>query len=678
MSFLTPIPALVAAAVAVPLLLLLYFLKLRRQPLMMASTLLWRKSIEDLEVNAPFQRLRWSWLLLLQLLLLASLLLALAQPVLEVDSAGRSDRVILIIDRSGSMNALDAYAASRPTGTGPIARLEAAKNASREIIERLGRGGGRRQVMIISAGRFAEVVSGFESRRQALLDAIDSIEPTDEQIELQAAFDLAGAFAGRDEAAEQPPPEVVLISDGRVDQPDDAEGFSLQAREFRFLKVGPTDAAASNIGIVAFSARRRFDDPAAVQIFARLLNAGTQLVTTAVTLRVDDQAFETRTIDVPAADAEGPGEASVTFELQSAGAALLSLVQSRRDPLAADDAAAMVLRPPPSLRVALVYPDPQPSPQSDGADPGAQAAREAASGVGPDPFLAELIQAMQPAAFQAMTRSSYRAINPQEIDSGALYDLVIFDRVGGEAVPGIPSTSFGAAPAGIDVIAPSRPGGQRVLSWDRQHPMMQQLSLDSLVFSGFGGLRLPADATPLAFGPDGPIIAVLDTRGSRHVIVGFELMRSNWPTHVSIAVFMQNAVDYLTLSGRDDAGLTFRPGEPITVRALPEATRIMIDGPLRGEIEALPGAPVTLPPLRLVGVYRVNGAAAPMDRVAVSMLSAVESDLRPREELIVNARPARAGGVAAAAPLELWPWLAAIALGLLIVEWLVYLTRRRV
>src|SRR6476660_833190 len=96
----------IAAAVVVPALLVLYFLKLRRREFDVPSTLLWRKAIQDLQVNAPFQKLRRNLLLLLQLLLLLLLLLALSRPVSNY-TPGPGKTTVILIDRSASMNARD-------------------------------------------------------------------------------------------------------------------------------------------------------------------------------------------------------------------------------------------------------------------------------------------------------------------------------------------------------------------------------------------------------------------------------------------------------------------------------------------------------------------------------------------------------------------------------------------
>ena len=82
-----------------------------------------------------------------------------------------------------------------------------------------------------------------------------------------------------------------------------------------------------------------------------------------------------------------------------------------------------------------------------------------------------------------------------------------------------------------------------------------------------------------------------------------------------------------------------------------------------------------LPVLRRAGLYVVKGAAEPMDQLALSVLSDEESDIRPRRSVMVNAEAAAAGSVGATAPLELWPYLAAAGLLLLVVEWLWYCRR---
>ena len=161
MPFLAPF-ALISLLIAGPIIIAMYLLKLKRQEQQVSSTFLWKQAIRDVEANAPWQRLRFSWLLLLQLLLLALLAFALARPFFQTTGiAGRN--LIVIIDRSASMAAVD-------NGT---SRLDAAKAQAVALLEQLPDEG---RATIIAAGGTMEVPASSSNDRRQLRQAIDSIQ----------------------------------------------------------------------------------------------------------------------------------------------------------------------------------------------------------------------------------------------------------------------------------------------------------------------------------------------------------------------------------------------------------------------------------------------------------------------------------------------------------------------
>ena len=93
-----------AVGLVPPAIFALYFLKLKRQPLEVPSTYLWKRSIEDLHVNSLWQRLRQNLLLFLQLLLVALAMFALLRPGWEGTKLD-GDRFVFLIDNSASMSA---------------------------------------------------------------------------------------------------------------------------------------------------------------------------------------------------------------------------------------------------------------------------------------------------------------------------------------------------------------------------------------------------------------------------------------------------------------------------------------------------------------------------------------------------------------------------------------------
>src|SRR5437667_5541153 len=104
MSFLVPLGVL--ALLAVPAIVLLYFLKVRRPEVKVATLMFWRPQVADRQANAPWQRLRASLLLILQLAAALALALALMRPGIT-GAAGVGQTTVVLLDGSPSMTASD-------------------------------------------------------------------------------------------------------------------------------------------------------------------------------------------------------------------------------------------------------------------------------------------------------------------------------------------------------------------------------------------------------------------------------------------------------------------------------------------------------------------------------------------------------------------------------------------
>src|SRR5687768_18004548 len=104
MNFLAPTAFWFAATI--PVVVLFYLLKRSRVVKLVSSTLLWQKFLAETQANAPFQKLRHNWLLILQILLLLLAIFALSRPYFAGDAANAALRV-LILDASASMQSTD-------------------------------------------------------------------------------------------------------------------------------------------------------------------------------------------------------------------------------------------------------------------------------------------------------------------------------------------------------------------------------------------------------------------------------------------------------------------------------------------------------------------------------------------------------------------------------------------
>lgn len=702
MTWLTPTLAGIVAAIAIPSLVILYFLKLRRRDMDISTTLLWKKTIQDMQANAPFQRLRKNILLLLQLLALIGVLLALAQPQMRGQLAEGQQKIILI-DRSASMAATDGDTEN----PGGMTRLEKAKETAIKLIDAMQEpsligSGTADEAMVIAFDTTAEVRQQFTSDKARLREAIESIEPSDAPSQLAEALRLARAHLPDriqfdDNTGESITVEGVkaggasmhLFSDGRL--ADAEEAITSQEDEVTFVQVGRTDAA--NVGITAMRADRAFDSPVDVSLYVGLQNTARtpqdvelELLIDGITTRVTTVTVPPATapvnIDDPNADEDTrrlaellpwtPGVTGRTFEFaQTEGgvfAVQITPANPESDLLPVDNRSWIIVPPARQLSVALV---------SRG-----------------NLFLITALQGLPLAKLVQYSPEQYNAAAASGEMSA--FDVVIFDSwlptIDGE--PGLPPGRFlvlNAIPAPLGVAAGSEDQPAVVLDWPRDHPVMRLLLLDKLRMLKLPQVVNPDDsgATVLAETDKGPAIFELSRAQTRAIIVPFDIAESTWPLDVSFVVFVGAGVNYVGQEGGvfGSSGDGLQPGSVLTDRLPIGASSVRLEAPgdsSRADLQPANDGRIAYGPIRKAGLYQASwigpagaGDATEGGRVirtyAANLLDPQESDIAAAPLLTLSGDQILAKNAdEAEATIRLWPWAILLALAILMLEWFIY------
>ncbi len=320
-----------------PAVLSLYFLKLRRKPIEVPSTLLWQKSLEDLHVNSIWQRLRNSLLLVLQMLFLGLLIFACLRPGWS-GSQRVGEKRIYMLDQSASMSTAD----SEPS------RLEAAKEALKSLIQD---SSDDDVGMLIAFSDLADVRQGFTKDKNKLVAAVEAVTPTNrttnfsEAIRTAAALAMPAAESGSvDEESEADdssmsanlPARVCLFSDGGFANVDDP---NLEKLPVDFYSVG--DASTSNIAILSFAVQKKDGTAGQSEAFARLASFGGSQVSFTASLEIDGELIDAATVKM-----EPNSETGIVFELNSLETGELKLTVDVDDASSVDNVAYAAVRHP--------------------------------------------------------------------------------------------------------------------------------------------------------------------------------------------------------------------------------------------------------------------------------------------------------------------------------------------
>ncbi len=675
MSFLSLPTMLIAAGIAIPLLLLLYFLKLRRQERTVPSTLLWKKAVQDLQVNAPFQKLRKNLLLLLQLLVLAALLFALGNPVANLIRKPERN-VVVLIDRSGSMSTIEADG---------LTRMEHARRAATDFVADFPEGS---QMMIIAFADRAEVVCTFTNDKRRLFSAIDSIEPTDGVTQIGEALQLAVAHGSSfvegvtdKDAASVESADIHIFSDGRIR--DAQEEYSAKAQ----LVHHQIGAAADNAGIVAFDFQRDLERPGAIAIFAQVENFGPSAIKTDVSLSVDGRMMAVQDVELgPALSASTqpatalsaaalsatttpplakggkggvatlPSARNVLFDLQHEAGGLVEIKLHRQDALPLDDVVRAPLDPPRGIRVLVV---------SD---------RHVVR------FLLQRVfqLALQIGDVTIMSTADYESADDTALalEGRSAFDMVVLDKHDTDRLYPGNYIFFGGIPKIEGVAAGEDVEEQIFVTWREAHPLLHQISLDNIYTLRWQRLTLPSHAARLVEGEDSVAMAFITDPGHRYVIVAFDLLESDFRMKPAFPMFMQNALFYLAGGGLGDTRGLIRPGDTIALPVPPGANEVVFEDPARNR-HAYPVTDrhtVTFARTQRAGPYTVHfdDAEKTTDVFAANVLDSTESRVAPHKlDTLAGAAVTSVSGEARVNE-AIWPYAVLAALAVLLFEWWVY------
>ena len=155
----------------------------------------------------------------------------------------------------------------------------------------------------------------------------------------------------------------------------------------------------------------------------------------------------------------------------------------------------------------------------------------------------------------ALVESAVRSIDddvlvvtPYEYESGDYsgFQVTVFDGYAPSKVPATNAIYFGVVPPvpGVSIDAPDGTSGT-ITSSDRDADVLDAVEFDEIFIAVPPTLQLPASASILASTAQGPVIAELQSAQTRHLIVSFDPLDSNWPFKRSFIVFVANAVDVL-------------------------------------------------------------------------------------------------------------------------------------
>ncbi|HYN63059.1 MAG TPA: vWA domain-containing protein, partial [Candidatus Limnocylindrales bacterium] len=255
------------------------------------------------------------------------------------------------------------------------------------------------------------------------------------------------------------------------------------------------------------------------------------------------------------------------------------------------------------------------------------------------------------------------------------FDVVVLDSV---SPPRIGSGRFvlvNTSPPDVPLEVLGRLESPVIMDWDRSHPIMRQVDFAKVAIEDALRVRPLAAGKTLVEAVGGPIVYLLEEPNRKAVFFGFDLFRSDLPLRVAFPVMMSRALRWLHPADLDQASLSLQTGQPILLPVEHGVTTATVGTPSGRSVRAqVTRGVISFTETDEVGVYTVATSRGET-KVAVNLFNSDESELHPKPlpSFVEGARPD-----AAPVPVvrEIWQFVAALAVLLLVLEGFLYWRRQ--
>ena len=502
MNFLFP-GAFFLSAVALAI-VALYLRRPRKKSLEVSTLLFWRRIFEREPHRRFLGRLRNPFSLLLQLLIFALLLLALARPE---EASPRGSRSMVI--------ALDARARMQAAGV-----FDKALITAQDFVSRLGPND---EVAILAAEGPPRIVSPFSSDGKDLRRRLALLTPSDAGGDMEETLLLARRLLD----AKPGDRKLVMIGDRKSPVSGDVEQMAF-------------GTPGENIGILGFSQRPLPASPQSVEVFVKLGNFSLTDRQAEIELSLDGRAFDLRQLSIAAGEKLN-FSAIVPKETLAGGKGFLVARLTSKDGLDFDNTAYAALPIRERIRVLLIGEE--------------------------DPFLEWALKADPSLALEILTPEMWRPEMGADFDA-VVFDNWLppdatLEKLGRGSFFFFGRTPFDVTGSEIQTASLRLARSESPLFWNVELEETRLAKAGKLAIPSGEQWRV---SVPVESEGDPMVMALEGPRRERIVAAAFAVGDSNFPLRIGFPLFVSNVVHWLAgrRSGTEDvwkAGQTFIPAK---------------------------------------------------------------------------------------------------------------------